>query len=59
MKVRSIMRNRSTIPPLKCCGPLDCRVRYVDGRGSFRGWRLKLCTVHQVIVKMWKKGEPS
>jgi hypothetical protein len=33
----------------------ECKIVYQDGKGSFAGWRLKLCKDHQVIHKMWKR----
>jgi len=30
----------------------DCKPRWVIGKGSFKGWLLKLCKQHQIIHAM-------
>jgi len=31
-----------------------CKVKWVNGKGSFIGYRLKLCKEHQIIQEMKK-----
>lgn len=35
----------------------ECKPRWVAGKGSFNGWRLLLCSRHQIIHKMKKEEE--
>jgi len=30
----------------------SCKLKWVIGKGSFLGWKLKLCPNHQIIHKM-------
>jgi hypothetical protein len=32
----------------------NCKPKWVKGKGSFLGWNLLLCSLHQIIHKMIK-----
>jgi len=36
----------------------DCKIKYEMGKGSFIGYKLKLCHTHQIIIAM-KRGSKA
>ncbi len=48
-----VIKIQATKGILKMCNH-ECKTKWVKGKGSFAGWRLKLCAEHQIIHKMIK-----
>jgi hypothetical protein len=35
----------------------ECKPVWVKGKGSFKGWKLKICKHHQIIHEMKKESK--